>query len=237
MERRKQAPALIAAGVVAAGFLIAGGVGVWAAAGGAFPGAPIAKRFGVIEEGKVYRAGALTPASLERVHEKYHVKTVVDLGGHHEGSKGDAAEAEAAKKLGIERHVFRLEGDGTGDPNFYVEALRLITDPTKQPVIVHCGAGSQRAGAMTMLYRMAVEGKPALETYPEAWKYDHKAGKDWRMLAYVADWNDEIVKAWREGGAVEVGEAVGQSAGAPAETKSEKAGAAHEPDAGAKPRK
>lgn len=190
---------------------------VGAAVVGAATWRPTPKNFGVVDEGRVYRSGALTPDSLRTAKERYHIKTVVDLGGHHEGSKGDLAEAEAAKALGVKRFVLRLEGDGAGDPNKYVEALKILTDPANQPALVHCAAGAQRTGAATILYRAATKGTSITEAYPEAKEYGHKPGKDWRMLAYLADWSDEILRAYRDGTTIDANGAgsVG-SAGAPA---------------------
>lgn len=164
---------------------------------------PIARNFGVVAEGRLYRSGRLTPESLERIAKQTHIKTVVDLGGNRPGAPEEAAEQDAAARLGLRRVVLRLEGDGTGDPNMYVEALRILGDAANQPALVHCAAGAQRTGAATILYRHCVEGKTITEAYPEAAEYGHKPGKDWKMLAYLADWGAPIEKAWREGGRVE----------------------------------
>lgn len=39
-----------------------------------------------------------------------------------------------------------------------VEFLRLVTDPKRTPVLVHCQHGADRTGAMCAIYRVAVEG-------------------------------------------------------------------------------
>ncbi|MGD9693035.1 MAG: tyrosine-protein phosphatase [Phycisphaerales bacterium] len=175
---------------------LAAGLVVWQ------PWKPSLKNFGTVTQGKIYRMGRTTPAGLERLVREKQIKTVIDFGSDPEGTPEDTREAETCRALGVDRVVLRLEGDGTGDPNRYVEALRVMTDPSRQPVLVHCGAGSQRTGAATILYRHFIEGKPILEVYPEAWEYRHKPGKDWRMLAYLADWSDEIGEAFREGGKI-----------------------------------
>jgi len=57
-----------------------------------------------------------------------------------------------AAKPGIECVEFLLPSDGTGDPEKYVRALQLMTDPQRQPVLVHCGAGAQRTSTAVILY-------------------------------------------------------------------------------------
>lgn len=186
--------AWIVAGVVAAG--IAGGLVFLQ------PWRPGLKNFGTVVEGRIYRMGRTTPAGLQRLVEEKGIRTVIDFGSDPEGSEHDTREVEACAELGLDRVTLRLEGDGTGDPNMYVEALRIMTDPARQPVLVHCGAGAQRTGAAAILYRHIVEGRPIIDVYPEAWKHRHERGKDWRMLAYLADWSDEIGEAYRTGGRI-----------------------------------
>lgn len=163
---------------------------------------PIAKNFGVVEAGHVYRAGRMTPSSLERVVREHHVKTVIDLGADPEGSAPDTAVKRSAEALGVRRLTLRLEGDGTGDPNMYVEALRALADPSNEPTLVHCGAGAQRTGAAVALYRHIVQGAPLDKAYAEAREYGHDPKKDVAMRRYLDQWADEIERAFREGGSI-----------------------------------
>jgi protein tyrosine/serine phosphatase len=39
-----------------------------------------------------------------------------------------------------------------------VQFLRIVTDPRRTPVLVHCHRGSDRAGMMVAVYRIAVQG-------------------------------------------------------------------------------
>jgi protein tyrosine phosphatase (PTP) superfamily phosphohydrolase (DUF442 family) len=39
-----------------------------------------------------------------------------------------------------------------------VRFLRIVTDPQKKPVFVHCEHGADRTGMMTAIYRIAIEG-------------------------------------------------------------------------------
>lgn len=191
--RRRRWPAL-GLGVLIA---IIGGVALWKAAiaPNLFP-----HNFGVVEEGKIYRSGRLTPAALERAYHQYGLKTIIDFGGYEPGSDHDRREQRTAKALGIKRYVLRLEGDGTGNPNNYVEALRLMTDPENQPVLVHCSAGAQRTGCAVILYRHIVQHRLVMDAFRESQRYDHDWADNPGLLGMVAEYGDDIARAYREGG-------------------------------------
>jgi protein tyrosine/serine phosphatase len=150
------------------------------------------RRFGVVVEGKIYRSGRIDPVSLQWVAQQSGIKTVVDLGAFVDGSAEDRAIAEAAEALGLKRYVFRLRGTGAGDPQRYVDALRVLRDESAYPVLVHCAAGAQRTGACVLLYRHLFEGEPVREAYRETIECGHPAG-EWRLLAYIAE-NMETIR-------------------------------------------
>ncbi len=159
----------------------------------------VPKNFGVVQEGTLYRSGDLTPAATRRVVEERHVRTIIDLGAYDGDVVGERIASQTAEALGVERRVFRLEGDGTGNPNAYVEALRIMTDPAKQPVLVHCSAGSQRTGACVLLYREIVQGRPIPGEMEEAYAHGHDPRRNTRMKPYLEEWHTKIGEAFRHG--------------------------------------
>jgi predicted protein tyrosine phosphatase len=161
------------------------------------------RRFGVVEQGAVYRSGRLTPAAMARVKARHGIRTIVDLGAHDRDPAGEVLEARSAKALGIERHVFPLEGDGTGNPNAYVEALRIMADPRKQPVLVHCATGAQRTGAACLLYGRLVQGRDEEELAADLGRFGHDPTRNTRMAPYLAQWSEAIARAFRSGGSIE----------------------------------
>lgn len=178
----------------------------------------IAKRFGVVTEDRIYRSGKLTASTMEAVVREHEIRTIVDLGAWVHDPRGERLEAQTARVLGVERHVFDLIGDSTGDPNDYVEALRLMTDPANQPVLVHCGAGTERTGALVFLYRTIVEGKAEQEALAEARRAGHDPRRNPRLNETLERWKAQIARAYREGGRIEVGGADAAATGADAAT-------------------
>lgn len=163
----------------------------------------VPKNFGTVDDGRVYRSGQLTPAAMRAVHDKYHIKTVVDLGSYPEGSRGDERNQQVAAALGMTRYRMRLEGDSTGNPNYYVQALKIMLDPAKQPVLVHCGAGSERTGYAAMVYDLYVRGTPIDEGLKNARKFRHNPRRNPHLEETAHVWTEPILKAYRTGTAVQ----------------------------------
>lgn len=183
----------------------------------------IPRNFGIVEPGMIYRSGRLKPNVLTNLHDEYKLHTIIDLGAYLPGSDDDRAEQNVADTLGMERHTFSLKGDGTGDPNAYVEALRLMVDPAHQPVLVHCSAGAQRTSAAVIVYRNVIEGMPIEQAYPESFDYKHEP-KDYHLLAYLAD-NIDVIRASFETGRAIVHDAKGKWVLADESTPKDVAGA------------
>ncbi|MBC7773426.1 MAG: tyrosine-protein phosphatase [Pyrinomonadaceae bacterium] len=160
------------------------------------------KNFGIVEDGVLYRSARLTPAATRLVHDKYAIKTIVDLGAFVPGSRQEQIAQDTADALGMTRKVFRLEGDGTGNPNAYVEALRVIADPANQPVLVHCSAGAQRTSGCVILYKNLIEHQPIDGLYDEARSFKHDPRKNPRLKPYLETWSEQIEEAYRTKGAV-----------------------------------
>jgi protein tyrosine phosphatase (PTP) superfamily phosphohydrolase (DUF442 family) len=131
------------------------------------------KRFSEVEAGAIYRSGMLTPEATRRVVEDNGIRTIIDLGAHERGSRGEARANRTAASLGVTRYRLDLYGDATGNPNDYLYALRLALDPANQPVLIHCGAGTERTGAAVALYRMLRKGWTREEAMAEAIEMGH----------------------------------------------------------------
>jgi protein tyrosine/serine phosphatase len=165
------------------------------------------KRFGVVEAGRVYRSGQLTPAAFESVIKEHGIRTVIDLGSTiHGNTAGEARNQRTADSLGVKRYVFRLFGDATGNPNAYIQALRLAADPAHQPVLVHCGAGTERTGLFCILYKHLHLGTPLEEGFTEATTYGHNPRRTPQMRQMMDTWSGPILEHARQGGQIDTAE-------------------------------
>jgi len=180
--------AIIAGAVVLGGFFVVKGV---------IPNL-VPKNFDVVEPGKVYRSGELTSGAMERVLEDNSIVLVIDLGAHHTGLDGARREARTVEVLGVRRVLLPLFGDGTGDPNRYVEALRQMRG-AEGAVLVHCAAGAQRTGVAIALYRMIEDGWSMDEALAEAQKYGYDPADNPKLRAYLERWKGAIVESLNTG--------------------------------------
>lgn len=162
----------------------------------------IPKNFGVVVPGQIYRSGELTPSTLQRVVQENGVRTILDLGTFPAGSPGDRREQRTAEALNVTRYRLDLNGDATGNPNYYVQALRLMNDPAKRPLLVHCGAGAERTGCAVILYRYVIEGKPIGEVYHEAFEHRHDPARNPKLRQVLDEWGEKIGQAFRSGGQI-----------------------------------
>ncbi len=158
----------------------------------------IARNFGVVEQNQIYRSGRLSPRMLRKVIAENNIKTILDLGAYQLDSVGDIKEQAISDELGVTRIRFELSGDGTGNPNYYVQALRMMQDEKTYPLLVHCAAGAQRASGAVLLFRHIVQGVDIAEAYPETFNFKHKPDQ-WQLLAYIAQYNDEIAQSLKSG--------------------------------------
>lgn len=160
------------------------------------------KRFAVVEPGVLYRAGRLTPAAFERVVKAHGIRTIVDLGAWPEGSRDDRRAHDTARALGVERVRLDLRGDSRGDPNHYVRTLRMIRDPERRPVLVHCGAGTERTGCAVALFRQIEQGWDLERAYREADHAGHSPSRNPELRRMLERWSDPIADALRTGRAI-----------------------------------
>lgn len=159
----------------------------------------VPKRFSEVVHGKIYRAGKLTSRAMADVVAEHNIKTIIDLGAYERGSSGDQRLARTAQALGATRYRFDLVGDSTGDPNDYVDVLRILIDPASQPVLVHCGAGTERTGCTVALYRHYFEGVPLSRAFAEADAKGHDPSDNPLLLRTLLDWSPAIEHALRTG--------------------------------------
>ena len=87
------------------------------------------------------------------------VKTVLSLRGMHDDD--ELVEGTSLAKLRIRFHTWHPEEEDM------LRFLRVVTNPERLPVFVHCKRGIDRTGTMAAIYRMCVQGWPKGEAIRE----------------------------------------------------------------------
>jgi tyrosine-protein phosphatase SIW14 len=150
---RRRLPVAVTVAIV-----VAIAIAVWQ---GAIKDRVVPKRFGVVEQGRIYRSGQLSASLVKRVLARHNIRVIVDLTTNDPNNPDQRAEIRAASELGIEIIKLPLGGNGTGDVNNYARAITTISQAERKaiPVLVHCAAGAQRTGGVIAAYRLLVQKK------------------------------------------------------------------------------
>ncbi|MGA2322808.1 MAG: tyrosine-protein phosphatase [Sedimentisphaerales bacterium] len=172
--------------VIVAGLLIVTGLAIWAWFG-IIRYHVIPKRFGVVEQGRIYRSGQLSAPLVKKVLADHNIRVIVDLTNDDPKNQDQQAEKKAAAELNIKVLRFPMSGKGTGDVNDYASAVAAIANAEKQnlPVLVHCAAGAQRTGGVIAMFRLLVQKKDPAFVISEMKRYGWNAKDNPDLLPYL----------------------------------------------------
>ena len=96
----------------------------------------------------LYRSAQPTEAGLANL-KKLGIKTIVNLRSFHTEREGTGQAGLAYEHIFMKAwHPEKEEAE---------RFLRIVTDPSRTPVLVHCQHGADRTGTMCALYRIAVQ--------------------------------------------------------------------------------
>lgn len=97
----------------------------------------------------LYRSGQPTAAGMKNLH-AMGIKTVLNLRAFH-------SDRDEIGDTGLlYEHISMVTWFPTEEEA--VRSLKVMTDPAKKPVLIHCLHGSDRTGTMIAIYRIAVQG-------------------------------------------------------------------------------
>ncbi|MBL8880551.1 MAG: tyrosine-protein phosphatase [Phycisphaerales bacterium] len=143
----------------------AGGVGAWI-----YHDSRVPKRFGTVEDGRLYRSGEITPRQLKHLAETYGIQTVLSLlDPEHPRSKIEKA---AAEELGLLWVCVPLPGDGASTAEQRKHIREIVLDDSLGPTLVHCAAGANRTGLAVGMYRIHHDGWTTPRVLEEMRTYD-----------------------------------------------------------------
>ena len=132
-----------------------------------------------------YRSGQPSPRQLRRYQRELGIRTVVNLRGPNDfGSY--RLERDACQQLGLTLVDFRLGSRRLPRKETIHEAARLFRE-VEYPVLMHCKAGADRVGLMSMLYLHLRQGRPIRELTQLHWKYGHFRTANTGLLDHFFD--------------------------------------------------
>jgi protein tyrosine/serine phosphatase len=146
---------------------------VFALAASASADAPVDASIGIDNFGQVssnYYRGAQPKGGHYARLAALGVKTVIDL-----TKDGDAQEANLVRAAGMSFYRIPMTTHEPPSKDKVAEFLKLVDDPAKQPVYVHCQGGRHRTGVMTAVYRMTKDHWTADQAFAEMQKYRYGA--------------------------------------------------------------
>jgi protein tyrosine/serine phosphatase len=108
-----------------------------------------------VKRGVLYRSGQLSPGQLTEAVERYNIRTVINLQWPGEEMR---VERSLAGRLGVDFVNLPMPGDGLGEEGQFREILKVLDDPDRRPVLVHCARGTCRTGAAVAFYRFERDG-------------------------------------------------------------------------------
>ena len=97
----------------------------------------------------LYRGAQPTADGMAEL-ERMGIKTIINLRGFHDDE--EKLKSTKLSYVSIRFHTWHPEEEDM------VKFLKIINDPARQPVFVHCKRGIDRTGTMVALYRVAVQG-------------------------------------------------------------------------------
>ncbi len=107
-----------------------------------------------------YRSAQPAPRHVRRF-KRMGVRTVINLRGGID-LPATRLEKEACAKAGLAYRETTLKSRDAPKAEAVEAAIRLLEE-VEYPALWHCKAGADRAGLMSAIYLMAIEGKPAAE--------------------------------------------------------------------------
>ncbi|HOW59216.1 MAG TPA: tyrosine-protein phosphatase [Candidatus Omnitrophota bacterium] len=130
----------------------------------------------------IWRSAQPNEESLRRM--KVHgLKTVVNL---REDEEKQGVEKKLAQKLGLRYYYFPMDAREDQDLGLIDQILDVVSNPSEQPVLIHCAAGKDRTGLIAAIYKIKYTDEKFEDIYREM-----------LMLGYHQEWLPAVLRTVR----------------------------------------
>jgi len=134
----------------------------------------------------LYRSAQPTAEGWQQL-QKLGVKTVINL----RSTRNDPEALKGANLAGYEIPMSAWQPPTLGE---IIQFLRIVTDSSRTPALVHCYRGADRTGVMCAVYRIAVQGWSKDEAIAEMTRGGFGFYSGWQNLVqYIRDLNVEQI--------------------------------------------
>lgn len=131
----------------------------------------------------LYRGAQPQRGGLKKLSE-IGIKTIINLRGASDDTRGEQAEAEA---LGMRYFNIPMSGLGRPTDEQVERALAVIDARENWPVFVHCQRGADRTGVIIAVYRILREQWTAEQAIAEAKRFGMSSFQ-FRKKGYISDY-------------------------------------------------
>jgi protein tyrosine phosphatase (PTP) superfamily phosphohydrolase (DUF442 family) len=146
-----------------------------------------------VAEGRAYRSRQPDAALLDYAARTLGVRTVVNLRGENPGQEWYDTEVAVTHDLGVQLIDIPMSAGEPPSPQLLLELYETFLT-VEHPILIHCLAGADRAGAASAIWRMTVAGDRREDALDELdRRYGHfkefTPAMDWLAEVFVPDAN------------------------------------------------
>jgi len=110
----------------------------------------------VIRDGEEHQISTLT---LQEIIDTHDIQTIINLRGERPGEDWYDDEVDIADQMGVDLYSVRFSATRLPTREGLNQVFQIF-DTASYPMLIHCKAGADRTGLISVLYKMEYEGEP-----------------------------------------------------------------------------
>ncbi len=172
----------------------AAAIGITALSIGAYLGfLQLSGNFHTVIAGELYRSAQPTSGQIEEYARNYGIRTIVNLRGPSKNAAWYTDEVATTQRLGIKHIDFRMVSSRELTAEQADQLVALLKDAPK-PILIHCQAGADRTGLVSVIYSHQIAGIPTEQAERQLSLYFGHVGLPLVSKAYAMDRTWEMLE-------------------------------------------